>query len=86
MPQDTAPTTDTPGNRKADRRPRRATATQRLLTGSQITQEFGIPYRSVYDLYLTGKLPAVRFTDGGRLWFRREDVEGLISRSLVVAP
>ena len=40
------------------------------------------PYRSVYDLYVNDKLPAVRFTDGGRLWFRREDVEALIQRSL----
>jgi predicted DNA-binding transcriptional regulator AlpA len=67
--------------RKADRTPRKATLTQRLLTGTQITQEYGIPYRSVYDLYVSGKLPAVRFVDGGRLWFRRQDVEELIQRS-----
>jgi len=76
---ETAPRTKE--RRPSDRSPRKATPTQRLLTGSQITQEYGIPYRSVYDLYVTGKLPAVRFTDGGRLWFRREDVEGLIQRS-----
>ena len=68
--------------RTADRKPRSATPTQRLLTGTQIEQEYGIPYRSVYDLYISARLPAVRFVEGGRLWFRREDVEALIARSL----
>lgn len=72
--------------KQADRKPRIASPTQRLLTGTQIEREFGIPYRSVYDLYVSAKLPAVRFTDGGRLWFRREDVEALIQRSLEVCP
>ena len=65
------------------RRPQRAaTPTQRLLTGPQVEQEWGIPYRSLYDLYVSGKLPAVRFVDKGSLWFRRQDVEALIARSL----
>jgi hypothetical protein len=68
--------------RPADRRPRPATPTQRLLTVKQVTEEFGLPRRTVCDLYLTAKLPAVRFVDGGRLWFRREDVEHLIASSV----
>ena len=80
LKSETAPRTKE--RRPADRSPRKATPTQRLLTGTQITQEYGIPYRSVYDLYVSKKLPAVRFVDGGRLWFRREDVESLITRSI----
>jgi hypothetical protein len=79
--------TDTPGT--SDKRPKRkqraATPTQRLLTGTQIECEYGIPYRSIYNLYVSGKLPAVRFVDGGRMWFRRQDVEELIQRSTEMA-
>ena len=71
--------------KEPDRRPRRATPTQRLLTGTQVEQEYGVPYRSLYDLYIKGKLPAVRFIENGRLWFRREDVEALIQRSVQTA-
>ena len=67
---------------RGDRRTRPPSPTQKLLTAVQIAQEFGIPRRSVCDLYLTGKLPAVRFVEGGRLWFRREDVENLIASSV----
>ena len=79
LTQDTAPHKK---KREADRSPRPATPTQRLLTGAQVEQEFGIPYRSVYDLYVKSKIPAVRFVEGGRLWFRREDIENLIANSL----
>ena len=41
-----------------------------------------MPTRSLYDLYVSGKLPGVRFVEGGKLWFRRQDVEALIERSL----
>ena len=75
-------TEDTAIKRRADRTPRPATPSQRLLTGTQIQQEFGIPYRSVYDLYVRAKLPAIRFHENGRLWFKREDVEALIARSV----
>jgi hypothetical protein len=71
--------------RKPNRSPRRASPTQRLLTGTQIEQEYGIPYRSVYDLFAREKLTAVRFRENGRLWFRREDIETLIERSLTTA-
>jgi hypothetical protein len=76
---------DAAPRKKADRTPRSASPNQRLLTGTQVEQEFGVPYRSTYDLYANGKLPAVRFTKGGRLWFRREDIEALITRSLMTA-
>jgi predicted DNA-binding transcriptional regulator AlpA len=85
MLTDATATHTQPARRKADRKPRAATQTQKLLTGSQISEEFGIPYRSVYDLYVTGKLPAVRFTESGRLRFRRQDIEALIERSLETA-
>ena len=49
---------------------------------TQVTQEYGIPRRSVYDLHVKGKLSGIRFNDGGRLWFRREDVERLIAASV----
>jgi hypothetical protein len=75
--QDNTPRTD-PTTTK--RRARAATPTQKLLTGTQVEAIFGIPYRSLYDLYLRKLLPAVRFVDGGRLWFRRADVESLIER------
>ena len=67
-----------------DPRTRPAKPTQRLLTGKQIEDEYGIPYRSVYELHVTGKLPAVRFVEGrhGRLWFRRSDIDALIAGSL----
>jgi excisionase family DNA binding protein len=65
-----------------DRKSKPATPTQKLLTGPQIASEYGIPRRSVYDLHVSGKLPAVRFRDGGRMWFRRQDVEELIKRSM----
>ena len=86
LKQESTPHTAEPqAEKKRDRTPRRATPTQRLLTGTQIA---GIrpAYRSVYDLYLSGKLPAVRFKEGGRLWFRREDVERLIASSVELHP
>jgi excisionase family DNA binding protein len=69
--------------RKADRRPRPATATQQLLTLTQVEQLYGIPYRSVYDLITMGKLPVVRFFDGGLMRIRRPDLEKLIEQSIV---
>ena len=53
--------------RQKKRTARTATPTQRLLTTKQVEDLFGIPRRSVCDLYLRGKLPGVRFSDGGRL-------------------
>jgi hypothetical protein len=79
LTQDNTPHTEK--RRAANRAPRTPTSSQRLLTGTQIEQVYGIPYRSIYDLYLRKLLPAVRFTDGGRLWFRRADLEQLIERS-----
>lgn len=79
LTEDHTPHSDPPTKK---RRARTATPSQRLLTGAQVEKEFGIPYRSLYDLYVSGKLPAVRFVDGGRIWFRRSDVDALIDRSL----
>ena len=63
------------------RRARTATQTQRLLTGPQVELEYGIAYRSLYDLYARGALPAVRLANTRRLRFLRADIESLISRS-----
>jgi hypothetical protein len=78
---DSIPRTEPSAKRRADRSPRTATPEQKLLTGTQIEQEYGIPYRSVYDLYLHSQLAAVRFRENGRLWFKRQDIEALIERS-----
>jgi hypothetical protein len=74
MPHD-----ESPARKKADRAPKPPTPGQRLLTGHQIEQVYGWPYRTVYDLHLRGRLSAVRINR--TLWFERSDVEQLISRS-----
>lgn len=80
-----------PAKKKRDRSPREPNPTQQLLTGTQGERVYGIPRRTLYDLFVTGKLPAVRFTSerrsrrGGRLWYRREDIEALIERSIEVS-
>jgi hypothetical protein len=51
---------------------------QRLLTFPQIEAEYGLPYRSLYDLYLRGVLVAVRFNGARRLWAERAAIEKLI--------
>ena len=40
-----------------------------------------MPYRSLYDLYLSGALPAVRFPGSRRLWFERAALDRLIEQS-----
>lgn len=75
-----------PAENRPKVRRRTATPTQRLLTGKQIEDEYGIPYRSVYELHVSGKLPAVRFTENGQKWFRRADVDALIARSVELHP
>jgi hypothetical protein len=77
MPKNTTPRT-TP---KKERR-RRATPAQRLLTMRQISEETGIPVRTLYSLHVRGLLPAVQFIPGGQKWFRRMDVDAMIDRHL----
>jgi predicted DNA-binding transcriptional regulator AlpA len=60
-------------------RTRRASAEQLYLKGKQIEQVFGLPYRTVYDLYVRGQLPAVRLNRS--LWFSRSDIEALLERN-----
>jgi hypothetical protein len=67
------------------RKTRAANPRQELLTGKQAEQEYGPPYRSLYDLYARGALPAVRFPGSRRLWFRRTDIDALIRSSSVTA-
>jgi hypothetical protein len=62
-------------------RTRRATDRQRLLTGGQIEETYGIPYRSMYDLVTRGVVKPVRFPGSRRLWFERAALEELITRS-----
>lgn len=57
---------------------RQATATQRLLTISQATQETGIPQRSIYDLMYGGLLKYVQFGGRRRIWIDRLDLSKLI--------
>ena len=63
--------------RAADRRTRRAHG--RCIKGKQIEEDYGLPDRTVYDLYLRGQLPAIRLNRS--LWFLRTDIEALIERS-----
>lgn len=65
----------------SNRQARPATAAQRLLTLHQIEQEFGIPYRSLYDMHVRGTLKAIRFPGFHRLWFERAAIEKLIADS-----
>ena len=76
------PRTD-PENKAAKKtRRRRPTPSQKLLTMKQVEDEYGLPVRSIYRLWLCGQLPAVKFTDGGMKWFRRTDVDALIERHI----
>ena len=83
MPEPATP--DKQPRRKADRRPREATNDQLLLNGKQSESSTGIPYRSIYDLYVRKQLKAVRFPGSRRLWFRRADILELIEKSLTTA-
>jgi hypothetical protein len=82
LAENTTPRRQSKDKRRADRTPRVATPTQSLVTLRQIEREYGPPYRSSYDLCMSGKLPFVRFVEGGRIWVRRQDFEALIERSL----
>lgn len=62
-------------------RRRSATERQRLLTGAQVEELFGLPYRSLYDLVMRGVVTPVRFPSSRRLWFERAAIESLISSS-----
>lgn len=62
---------------------RKPTPSQALLTCAQVEIETGIPYRTLYDLFAAGHLPAVRLPgQRRRLWFRRQDVAALIENNL----
>jgi hypothetical protein len=74
------PSTQTETTEKAPVvRVRRATATQRLLTLTQASEQYGIPTRSLHDLITRGVLTCVRFPDARRLWLDRADVEQMIA-------
>ncbi len=66
----------------ARRRAQSVSEKQLLLSGQQAETLIGIPYRSIYDLHVRGLLPGVRFEGGRRLWFRRADIDRLITNSL----
>jgi hypothetical protein len=63
-------------------RKRQPTAQQKLLTGYQAEQIYGIPERSLYDLRARGVLPVVCIPGTRRHWYRREDLDQLIEQSL----
>jgi predicted site-specific integrase-resolvase len=69
--------------RTPDRRTKPPTKGQRLLTGQQVEVEYGLPYRTLYDWYLKGKLPAVRVDR--RLRFLRVDVDKLLATNSITA-
>src|SRR4051812_22284317 len=68
--------TETKPRRAPDRSPKPPTKDQRLLTGQQIELEYGIAYRSLYDWYIQGKLPAVRVDRRLRFW--RADLDSFL--------
>ncbi len=63
--------------RKRPARPR-----QKLIKLTHAEEEYGPPYRTWYDLYLRGQLPAVRINRS--LWFERADIERLITDNKAV--
>lgn len=55
---------------------------QRLVTPQTASAETGIAYTTLRDLHFNGHLPIVKLP-GCRRWFiRREDLDGLIARSV----
>lgn len=58
-----------------------STASSRLVTLQQASDEYGPPYTSLRDLVLRGELRAVRLGGSRRIWVRRDDIEALIERS-----
>jgi len=78
----TAHYSDTTNKRKADRRPRPASLTQRLLTITQASAVSGIPRRSLWDVIAAGKLAIVRLPgQTRRAWIDRRDLDALIESS-----
>ena len=64
------------------RRSRESNPAAVLLSGKEVERQYGLPYRSLYDLHVNGVMPAVRFPGSRRLWFRRSDIENLIANSV----
>jgi hypothetical protein len=56
----------------------------RLLTIQQASAEYGPPVSALRELVNRGHLPSVRLGDAERIWLRRDDIEGLIDRGVVV--
>lgn len=75
-----SPAPPSPVKRPSNRR-REATEAQRLLSGRQVEQVYGLPYRTLYDLVTAGEIATVRFPGQKRMWFERAAVEALIARS-----
>jgi hypothetical protein len=47
----------------------------------QAEGEYGLPYRSLYDLYVRGLVEGIRFPGSRRLWFERKAIDALIESS-----
>jgi hypothetical protein len=70
------------GNAKQVSPPERARRQrQGLATLQQISQEDNVPYTSVRDLVLRGKLPKVQLGDSRRIWVKWSDWDRLVERS-----
>jgi hypothetical protein len=68
--------------KKADRKPRPASLTQRLLTVDQASAHSGIPRRSLWDVIAAGKLAIVKLPgQTRRSWIDRRDLDALIESS-----
>ena len=69
-----------------NRKPRSASSNQNAAEHDATSMETGLPRRSLYDLFASGKLPAVRLSSKDRscLNFKRSDVVRLIERSTIV--
>lgn len=63
----------------------RDTKPARLITLQTASAEYGVPYRSLFDLVRNGHLQSVRLADTRRIWIRREDMERFIDRSIIPA-
>lgn len=64
------------------RKKRALTGAEKLVTAQQAVAITGIPYGTLRDLHFRGHLPVVKLPDCDRWWFRRDDLDKLIARSL----
>jgi excisionase family DNA binding protein len=68
--------------KKADRKPKPASAAQRLLTVKQASELLGVPPRSLWDVIASGKLAVIQLPgQKRRVWLDRYDIDRLLVAS-----